>query len=94
MSELGTSINLKSSDYLKNKKFNKNLADKLLQDTLNLKKQRKKSTIDKHQKNGKLLVHDRISLLIDKNSVFFEVLVFSICETNSVFGKVCWVLSE
>ena len=73
MYKLETKINTKSEDFQRNKKKYQKLVDELQEKIKDVKNGRNKKAIEKHKKRGKLLVRERINLLIDKNTPFLEL---------------------
>ncbi|MBN2663632.1 MAG: acyl-CoA carboxylase subunit beta, partial [Bacteroidales bacterium] len=73
MYQIETKINTKSEDFQKNKEEFQKLVNKLHIRIKDVKNGRDKKAIAKHKERGKLLVRERINLLIDKNTPFLEL---------------------
>ena len=73
MSTLRSSHNSSSKESLLNLEYNKNLVQELKSKISKICKGGNKSAIKKHQERGKLLVRDRIDLLIDPDTPFLEL---------------------
>ncbi len=73
MKRFKSSISTNSPDYKENYKFNKELTDKLSAEIAKIKLGGPERHRQRHQERGKLLVRDRIKMLIDKNTPFLEL---------------------
>ena len=73
MKRIETKINLRSKEFNERKKFNLTLLNKLKKRYEEIKKGGPERARKKHLERGKLLVRDRIKLLLDKNSPFLEL---------------------
>lgn len=72
MTVLSTRINVQSEEFISNYKFNKSL-HKNLEDIISATQSNRSEEIyGKHKTRGKLFARERIELLIDDNSSFFE----------------------
>ncbi|RPH34173.1 MAG: methylcrotonoyl-CoA carboxylase [Bacteroidales bacterium] len=73
MDVLKTRINLRSEEFVANNEYNKSL-NKRIQDILNeTQSKRDGDILEKHKARGKLLASERIRLLIDRDTPFFEL---------------------
>jgi len=80
LNQLETKINIQSPDFLENKKSYEKLMEQYrhrLQSILNGADEKAK---ERHLKRGKLLVRDRIELLLDKNTPFLELSAMAACD--------------
>ncbi|MBN2892199.1 MAG: acyl-CoA carboxylase subunit beta, partial [Bacteroidales bacterium] len=73
MYKIETKISTKSEDFKKNKEEFQKLVNELHIRIKDVKNGRDKKAITKHKERGKLLVRERINLLIDKNTPFLEL---------------------
>ena len=73
MSTLRSSHNSNSEESLLNLEYNRKLVQELKNKISEISKGGKKTAIKKHQDRGKLLVRDRIDLLIDPDTPFLEL---------------------
>lgn len=76
MKKIGTDIK-KSDLFLMREDFYKNLVRKLSAEKEKIKLGGGENAIQKHKSKGKLTARERISLLIDKDSSFFELNTFA-----------------
>lgn len=80
MNQIESKINVKSADFLDNKKSYGKLMEEYhhrLKTILNGVDEKAK---ERHLKRGKLLVRDRIELLLDKNTPFLELSAMAACD--------------
>lgn len=80
MNQLESKIDVQSADFLNNKKSYDELMSvyrERLKNTLNGVDEKAK---ERHLKRGKLLVRDRIELLLDKNTPFLELSAMAACD--------------
>ena len=73
MYQIESKVNTKSEDFQKNKQEFEKLVEELHLRVKSVKTGRSKKAIEKHKKRNKLLVRERINLLIDKNTPFLEL---------------------
>ena len=73
MSTLKSNHNSSSEESLLNLEHNKKLVQDLKNKISEISKGGKEASVKKHQERGKLLVRDRIDLLIDSDTPFLEL---------------------
>ena len=73
MSTIKSNHNPNSDESLANLEYNKKLVKDLKNKILEVSRGGKESAVKKHQDRGKLLVRERIDLLIDQDTPFLEL---------------------
>ena len=73
MSQIISHIHTNSSEYQTNFDYNKGMADQLHERQQQAAAERPSRTIDRHLARGKLLVRDRIDVILDDGSPFMEL---------------------
>jgi len=71
--KIETKVNVKSAEFQQNKAEYLKLVNELKDRIKSVKEGRNSKAIEKHKKRGKLLVRERINLLLDKNTAFLEL---------------------
>lgn len=82
MDKIKSNISTKSSQFIENKEFNLNLLKEFQERNEKISLGGNENARLKHTERGKLLVRDRINLLIDKNTPFLE---FSSMAANGMY---------